>query len=220
MTFADSSPESMDTSWLELESPRTTSAATPGAAGAAASENESTSRSHMNNAVKGWKRMMIKFAAFRDAREATAMLEEIRSEVKPQAIKSGCPHPLDYYVERENQHAKWGKCEACKTRLWARPLTTAERAAQLQRKAGRQARSSARVQRERDAQAMVRPPFDPPKMSSNPERNANPGNRAASASSASAGTTEVTRLAEVLQGNTEAVAKMAEAIQNLVNRRN
>ena len=148
------------------------------------------------------------------------MLEEIRSDVTPKTSELECPHPPYAYRERTNQYAKWARCEACKSRLWTRSLTVDERAAQLQRKADRQAKKGGREQLEKDAQAMVKPPFEPPRMSSTPARKTeNTKAGASAASSASASTTEMSRLTEVLQGNTEAVAKVAEAIQGTVGRK-
>ena len=213
--------EGMDVSWEEVGSSQDESESTASrAAASAASEAEATGQLAMDPAVKGWKRMMIKLGAFHDAKDATAMLEEIRSEGNTKTAELDCPHPPYAYRERTNQYAKWARCEACKSRLWTRSLTVDERAAQLQRKADRQARKGGREQLEKDAQAMVKPPFEPPRMSSIPKKKTeNTKTEASAASSASASTTEMNRLAEVLQGNTEAVAKMAEAIQGLVSRR-
>ena len=179
----------------------------------------------LNNAQRGWKRMAIKLASYVDAKTASDTMEDIRSDrIEPAVDGLSCSHPREAYIERENQYSKWAKCLACNQRLWTRSLTKEERQGQLRRKAERLARKDARVEMSKEVPFTVPVETNVHRLQKKPPQESQQGGQ--SASSGSAGTTsgsgqraEQGQLAIAMQANTEALAKMAEAVQMLAKRR-
>ena len=166
---------------------------------------------------KAWERMAVELIQVADVGQATKMIQEMRAEATGAMNYLNCPHPEWAIWESGNQHIRYEKCLRCSSRVWSRPLTAAERQAQLSRKAEKEARRVAKSKYQDPSQKM-----EDHGLVSFRKMN----ETVAAASSGSAGTTagtsgsEVGQVKAAIQANSAAVSRLALAIQQLTQQKN